>query len=174
MSESPANQDPAGFPPPPMQPVAQGTPINPPHTVAVAPIPGLVHNGVTWTCGGAPLTSNGKRLGSYLLEGVLIAVTLLFGWFVWSLFTWRNGQTPAKALLGMRCLKAESGTCATWGTMFLREIVGKGLIAIFTLGITTIISYFTILFGASRQSIWDKVAGTVVVDDPAKRLVQVR
>lgn len=126
-------------------------------------------NGHHWLVGGAPVSSAGKRLGAYLLDGVLAVITLGIGWLIWSLVIWGKGQSPAKALLGMRCVRRDTGRCATWGTMALRELVGKGIIGSLTLGITSLISIFMVL-GAERSSIWDKVAGTVVVDDPQGRL----
>ena len=119
--------------------------------------------------GGLPVSSAGKRFGAYLLECVLAFFTLLIGWFIWSLIVWSKGQTPAKSLLGMRCVRTDTGASATWGTMALRELVGKSIIGSITAGITTIVSCFMIL-GASRQGIWDKVATTTVVDDPEGRL----
>ena len=135
------------------------------------PVHGLVHNGATWTAGGAPLSSAGKRLGAYLLDGLLAVVTLGIGWLVWSLIIWSKGQSPGKALLGMRCVRTDTGRLATWGTMALRELVGKGIIGGITFGITTLISCFMVL-GASHQAVWDKIASTVVVDDPDGRLLR--
>jgi uncharacterized RDD family membrane protein YckC len=162
MSEfpSPVQSDQTTFPPPAQTPV----------TYAVAPVAGLQHNGGGWTCAGAPLSSAGRRLGAYLLDGLLLVVTLGIGWLIWSLVAWSKGQTPAKQLMKMRCVKPDTGRVATWGSMALREIVGKGILGMITFGITTIVSWFTIL-GASRQGVWDKVAGTVVVDDPQGTLV---
>src|SRR6476661_4276701 len=45
------------------------------------------------------LSSAWRRLGGYLLEGLLILLTLLIGWLVWSIIVWGRGQTPAKQLL---------------------------------------------------------------------------
>jgi uncharacterized RDD family membrane protein YckC len=112
-----------------------------------------------------PLVTNGKRFGAYLLESVLGFITLGIGWLIWALIVWRDGLTPAKQLLGMRCVNADSGEAATWGTMALREIVGKGILGSITFGITTIVSAFMILFGEKRQGIWDLIATTVVVDE---------
>jgi uncharacterized RDD family membrane protein YckC len=125
-----------------------------------SPTGGMVQSGPV----GAPLSSAGKRFGAYLLEALLYIVTLGIGWLIWSLIIWGNGQTPAKALLKMRVVRTDTGQVATWGTMALRELVGKWLIGTVTLGITTLVSCFMIL-GESRQGVWDKVASTVVVDE---------
>jgi uncharacterized RDD family membrane protein YckC len=116
-------------------------------------------------------SSPGRRVGAYLLDVVLVFVTLFVGWLVWSLVLWSKGQSPGKSILGMRCMSIESGRAASWGTMALRELVGKNLLGSVSLGITTIVSFFLIL-GDSRQGIWDKLASTVVVDDPDDRLVR--
>ena len=136
-----------------------------PHTAG-----GLVREGGVLTIGGAPLSSAGKRLGNYLLEAVLAIVTLGIGWLIWSFVVWSKGQTPAKQILGMRCVRTDTGTVATWGTMALRELVAKGLIGSITFGITTLVSCFMIL-GDTRQGVWDKIASTVVVDDPDGRFL---
>ncbi|HSH58253.1 MAG TPA: RDD family protein [Acidimicrobiales bacterium] len=119
---------------------------------------------------GVRLSSVGKRFGGYVLESILIGVTLLIGWLVWSLIVWKDGQTPAKQMLGMRVLKLQTGTKATWGTMFVREIIGKtigGIAGFFTFGILT----FMLLWDRNNQEVWDKVAGSIVVDDAHKRLI---
>lgn len=118
---------------------------------------------------GVRLSSAGKRFGAYVLEAILMVVTLLVGWAIWSLIVWKDGQTPAKKLLGMRVMKLQTGTRATWGTMFFRELIGKfigGFVGAITFGITT----FMLLWDNNRQEIWDKVAGTIVVDDAHKQL----
>jgi uncharacterized RDD family membrane protein YckC len=120
----------------------------------------------------APVSSAGKRFGAYLLDGLLIIVTLLIGWLIWSLVLWSKGQSPAKSILGMRCVRTDTGQAATWGTMALRELVGKGILGYVTIGITTLVSAIMILADSERhEGLWDKIASTVVVDDPEGRLV---
>lgn len=121
--------------------------------------------------GGAPVSSAGKRLGASVLDSILFMFTLGFGWMMWSAIVWSKGTTPGKSLLGMRCVRTVDGQVANWGTMALREIVGKGILGFVTGGITSLISCFMIL-GAARQGIWDKVASTTVVDDPDGRLLR--
>jgi RDD family len=118
---------------------------------------------------GVHLSSPGRRLGAYVLEGVLVVVTLFVGWLVWALIVFGRGQTPAKQLLGMRAIKLRTGMKAGWGTMFLREFVAKliiGFLAWFTLGIV----YFWLIWDKNNQELWDKIVDTVIVNDPNKQL----
>lgn len=100
-----------------------------------------------------------------MLEVILMTVTLFVGWAMWSLLVaWPRGQTPAKQLLGMRVVKLNTAEPGTWGTMFVREVITKtvgSFIATFTLGIL----YFMLLWDRMTQQVWDKISGTVVVDD---------
>jgi uncharacterized RDD family membrane protein YckC len=114
--------------------------------------------------GGAPISTGGRRFAAFLLEILLSIVTLGIGWLIWSLIVWGDGKTPAKALMGMRVVNSETGQVATWGTMALREVVGKWILGNVTFGITTVVGGIMIL-GESRQAIWDKIATTVVVDE---------
>ena len=107
-----------------------------------------------------------------MLEVVLIIVTLVVGWLIWSFVVWGDGQSPAKRILRMRVVKVETRQKASWGTMALREIVGKWLIMIL-LGVVPFLPLvldFMLLWDKNRQQLWDKVAGTIVVDDPNRRL----
>jgi uncharacterized RDD family membrane protein YckC len=126
--------------------------------------------GTLVTPNGLPLTSIGKRLGGYLLDGVLAVVTLGIGWVIWACFTFAKGQTPAKQLLQTRVVKPDTGQAVGWGEMFLREVIYRGLVApllsFLTLGIMGLVAPLMILGGDRRQTLWDRMAGTVVVDDP--------
>src|SRR5579875_4098358 len=77
---------------------------------------------------GVYIASAGRRFGGFVLDFILIGFTLAVGWLIWSLFTFKNGQTPGKQLLGMRCVKLRTTTAASWGTTFLREAVAKPVI----------------------------------------------
>jgi uncharacterized RDD family membrane protein YckC len=121
------------------------------------------------------LSSRWLRFGAYLLEVVLMVVTLFIGWIIWSLIVWRNGQTPAKQLLGMRVIKRDELELAGWGRMCLRELPCK--FAINLVGAITTIGYVLdlwLLWDSERQQLWDKMAGTLVVNDPQKALAQQR
>jgi uncharacterized RDD family membrane protein YckC len=66
----------------------------------------------------------------------------------------------------MYCVRLETGRRAGWGTMCLREVVGKivgtGVIGLLTLGIASTILCFRLLWNETRQELWDSLAGTVV------------
>lgn len=116
------------------------------------------------------LTSLGRRFGAHLLDGVLCLFTLFIGWLIWSCFTYSRGQTPAKSLLGIRVVKQQTGFAASWGDMFVRNLIiqgGLSLLSIFLFGIPTIVAAVMIFSGTLHQTGWDRIAGTVVVDDPA-------
>ena len=113
---------------------------------------------------GVRLSSSAKRFGAHVLDSVLMVVTLFIGWLIWQLIVASKGQSPAKQMLGMRVVKLRTATRATWGTMFLREVVLKPLIGI-GLGWFFGLVYFWLLWDKNRQELWDKMISTVVVDD---------
>lgn len=121
--------------------------------------------------GGAPgpalaLSSSGKRFASYLLEIVLIIVTLVIGWLIWWIIAWGKGQSPAKQVMKMRVVKLDENRPATFGEMAMRELVGKYLLSNITFGISMLVGGVMILTDDNKQAVWDKIAGTTVVDDP--------
>jgi uncharacterized RDD family membrane protein YckC len=119
---------------------------------------------------GITLTSPGKRFGALLLDGVLAIATLGIGWAIWSLFVYGRGQTPAKQLLGMRCITLATSCHAGWGRTFMRELC-KGLIrAIAVMTLVGLVAELWLIWDRDNQQLWDKVVGTVVVDDPAGQM----
>jgi uncharacterized RDD family membrane protein YckC len=73
-------------------------------------------------------------------------------------------------VLGMRCWRPQTGQVATFGTMALREIIGRIVDNI--LGITALVSFILFLTGKERKALHDYVAGTIVLHDPNKVLPQ--
>jgi uncharacterized RDD family membrane protein YckC len=146
----------------PWEPAAEGDtqPTTPGRPAVMQGMPASVRLASAW-----------RRLGGHLLEAVLIFVTLVIGWLIWSIIVWGRGQTPAKQCLGMRVVHRESRSAARRGRMFLREIPCKWLIG-FVAGVTILgwILYFWLLWDAERQEIWDKMVDTVVVLDPGSEL----
>ena len=117
----------------------------------------------------------GRRLGGYALDGLLSVVTLFIGWLIWSLIVWNRSQTPAKQLLKMKTVKIDTGQRADYGTMVLREFVGKWLLVNAVIGslcfVATIVLDFMLLWDKDRQQLWDKIASTIIVNDPNDVLV---
>jgi uncharacterized RDD family membrane protein YckC len=122
------------------------------------------------------LVGAGGRLGAWLLEGVISGVALgiivglggmdsrygavLLGFVIYlavNLYFWSKGKTLGKFVLGMRVYKTD-GTPAGFGTMLLREIVGK-----FISGLVFSLGYLWIIFDREHQGWHDKIAGTVVL-----------
>jgi uncharacterized RDD family membrane protein YckC len=113
------------------------------------------------------LSSKGKRLGAALLDGLLVVVTLVIGWLIWWIILWSKGQSPAKSILKMRVYKLDAGRAANTGEMALRELVGKWLLNI--VPFYGIVAAAFVLFDPQSQALWDKIAGTVVIEDPDGR-----
>ena len=115
-----------------------------------------------------------------LLEVVLFVLTLGIGWIVWYLLVARNGQSPAKRLLGMRVMR--DGEVANLGWMLIRDlairIIAFGalngvLIAILgeaaggaIYGLLVVIAALWCIWDARRRCLWDIAAGTEVVRLP--------
>ena len=111
---------------------------------------------------GVTLTSKSSRMLCALLEVVLAVITLGIGYFFWSFFTYRTGQTPGKKLMGIRVVSLNDGKALPFWMTLLREWIVKGFIGSITFGV----AYLWVLFDPKNQSLYDKVLNTVVVDDP--------
>ncbi|MFF9812090.1 RDD family protein [Streptomyces sp. NPDC014006] len=118
---------------------------------------------------GIVLSTAGRRFGGYVLECVLVICTLLIGWAIWAAIVFQYGQTPAKQLLHMRVVYIPQARTARWWRMFFREVIAKTLIGILA-SFTLLIPYFWLLWDQNRQELWDKMATTLVVNDPGDRL----
>jgi uncharacterized RDD family membrane protein YckC len=111
------------------------------------------------------LSSAWRRLGGYLLDTLLVFATLLIGWLIWSIVVWGRGQTPAKQILGMRVIRDDSLEAAGRWVMVGRGL-SKWLIGFFAgLIIVGYVVFFWLLWDKERQELWDKMCGTVVVND---------
>ena len=153
-----------------------GTPVA---AVAAQSLPGITsarsgrrdEPGRRHAAAGVQISSAGRRLGAWALDVLLLIVTLFIGWLIWSLIIWGRGQSPGKQLLHMRVVYLQNGTHVSWGRMAFREVICKGVIGIVA-SITLIgyILYFWLLWDAKRQELWDKMADTIVVDDPRDAL----
>lgn len=105
------------------------------------------------------------RLGAYLLEGVLMLVTLGVGWLIWAATIGGTGQTPAKRLLKHRVINAATMRPAGLGKMFWGRGFLGGIVAGFAITFTLGILLFMPFWDKRNQNIWDKVSNTYVVHD---------
>jgi uncharacterized RDD family membrane protein YckC len=112
------------------------------------------------------LSSLGKRFGGALLTSVLIVLTLGIGYLIWAAIAYRKGQTPAKQILKMYVIDTETGLPATWGKMFVRNVVIDGLLNSITFSVFWLVSSIWIFTNPERQRLTDKMVKTIVVDAP--------
>ena len=120
--------------------------------------------------GEAELATVARRLGALALDALIEVFTLYVGWIVWFLVVCGRGQTPGKQLVGIYAAKvSDTQRPLSWGSMFLREFVIKGLlfagvISIFTSGIVGVLDYLWALWDGTghRQTLHDKVSQTSV------------
>lgn len=96
------------------------------------------------------------------LWGSLAATIALLALDAWWLH--RYGQTLGKRLLGLRIVCAD-GARASFGRIFWRRIVVAGVIeALPLLGWVFAIADPLFIFSATRQTLHDRIAGTIVID----------
>ena len=111
---------------------------------------------------GVTLTSKGRRLLALFVDAGLAIVTFGIGHIIWSFLVYGQGTTPGKKLLGIRVIKTDTMRASSWGYMFLREWIVKNAIISLTFGLGAI----WLLWDKNSQNLYDKIMGTVVVDDP--------
>lgn len=114
-----------------------------------------------------------RRLGGYLLDGLLALVTLGIGWFIWLLIVMKDGQTPAKQILGMRAVSMDTHWKAGWGTTAVREVLRFVIGYILEYTLIGLVLLCWLLWDKDNRQLWDLVAGTVIVNDPHKVLLRV-
>jgi hypothetical protein len=120
--------------------------------------------------------SLGRRIGALALGVLLVAVTLVVGWLVWSVFEWRRGRTPAYRLLGLRVVDRSDGQPIGLGRSFLRSGICCPLLVVPTAVIGSVV-LLCFAFGASppdglftmpRRAPWDALTGTTVLDERSR------
>jgi uncharacterized RDD family membrane protein YckC len=112
--------------------------------------------------GGVIPCENGIRFGAFMLDVLLIVVTCVIGWLIWSIVLWGQSTSPAKKMLGLVVVDIDTRAPATMQQMLLRELLGKIILGSIT-GIVTLISGVLILVQPSRQGVWDYISKTTVV-----------
>ena len=109
-------------------------------------------------------SSVGRRVWAAILDVILMIVTLLIGWFIWSIVLWKQSTSPAKKMLGMRIVDANTGAPATMQQMVMREVVGKWVVGSVAAGLANVASFVMLFITPKRQGVWDYIGGTTVVD----------
>ena len=108
----------------------------------------------------------GARLGSHLLEALLVIVTLGIGWLIWSFVLWGRGTTPGHKVLRQYIVNEKTGQDFTWGQMFVRELLIKGilvpLLSAFSFGIVYLVDSLMVTRD-DRKTLHDRICGSVVV-----------
>ena len=103
----------------------------------------------------------GARPAFLLAPLVLLAGVLV----LWAL-SFRSGQTPGKFLAGIRVLR-EDGRPLGWGMMFVREMLLKRALGMLLFGLTgglfLVIDHLWCLWDVRRQTLHDKMCGSLVV-----------
>lgn len=130
----------------------------PPQT-ASAPMPGVLPPGIA-------VANPWLRFGSYILEGLLAAVTFGIGWLIWAAMIAGTGQTPAKRLLKLRVIGADTVRPVGFAKMFFVRGILAGIVANIAITFTLGILLFMPFWDKRHQNIWDKVSSTYVVSDP--------
>lgn len=127
-------------------------------------------NDFDWNSGlqtfGSPLSSSSypglpaprwKRLVGFLLDGVLAALTLGIGWWIWFFIVAGRGQTPAKQLLKTRLAHSHNPS-ATWVivvTRYMLIAIPAWLFGIVDfLGLVSLPYSMLILWNAIRVVFW--------------------
>jgi hypothetical protein len=117
--------------------------------------------------------SLGRRIGALALTVVLLVVTLVVGWLVWSVLEWRHGRTPSYRLLGLRVVRRSDGSPIGLGRSFLRSGVCCPVLVVPTVLLGGLIG-ICFAFGASppdgllrqsRAAPWDRLTRTEVIDE---------
>jgi uncharacterized RDD family membrane protein YckC len=111
-----------------------------------------------------------RFFGDSVLEGLLVVVTLIIGWFIWFIFTSKTGQSPAKRLVNTYAINVETGRNIGRGDAWLREVVVKflavGIANGITSGLAGLIDDIWLFFDKDRQTLHDKVLKQVIVYAP--------
>lgn len=120
-----------------------------------------------------PAASLGRRIGALALTVLLLVITLVVGWVVWSVFEWRRGRTPSYRLLGLRVVGRADSRPIGLGRSFLRSgvcctvlvvptvVVGAAILLCFAFGASPPDG----LFRRPRDAPWDALTGTTVLDE---------
>jgi len=83
-------------------------------------------------------------------------------WLIWSIVLWKQSTSPAKKMMRMTIVDANTGLPASVKQMVLREALGKWVLGAVT-GFISLVSAIMLFVTPRRQVIWDYIGTTVVV-----------
>lgn len=110
-----------------------------------------------------------RRLGAYLIDGLIVMCSFGIGWFLWSLIVSQYGQTPGKQATRLYIMRDDGTRAGGWYTL-LREEMLKGVLfpglSLLSLGVIGLLAPLWLLWDGQRQALWDKVASTHVAYSP--------
>jgi hypothetical protein len=127
-----------------------------------------------------PAASLGRRIEALALTVLLLIVTLVVGWLVWSVFEWRNGRTPSYRLMGLRVVRRSDERPIGLVRSFLRSGVCCPVMVVPTVVIGGVVG-ICFAMGASppdgllqqpRAAPWDLATATKVLDARAQPAVE--
>jgi hypothetical protein len=121
----------------------------------------------------APTASVNARFRAFFLTCLLVVVTLVVGWLVWSIVEWRHGRTVSYRLTGLRVVRRADGRAIGLGRSVLRNAVLCTLLLVPTILVCVLLAV-VFFMGASppedlltraRSAPWDLITGTEVLDE---------
>ena len=101
-----------------------------------------------------------KRVTAWLIDLALMFALVLVGWIALTLVLAKRGQTPGKALLGLRVVMPD-GEPLPSAQLITRELLLKQLVGVVTFELSTILGAGQQLW--DRRPWWDRVGHWVVV-----------
>jgi hypothetical protein len=108
--------------------------------------------------------SRGRIAAAWFLGLLLFIVTLGIGYFIWSLFAWGEGRSPAQRILRLRVWLPEPCRVAGRKQTAQRQILG------FLLNGELLCGFFIWLTSKNQRSVGDFLIHTVLVHDPDRVL----
>tara|TARA_Y100000590_G_scaffold452682_1_gene596282 strand:- start:64 stop:471 length:408 start_codon:yes stop_codon:yes gene_type:complete len=114
--------------------------------------------------------SGWTRFGSWLLERVLMIVTLGIGWIIWAITLRGTGQTPAKKIMNLTIWDLETNAPMTLERMIIMRGLVGGLVAGFALPLTLYILAFMPFWDKNNRDLHDKVSRSSVIATPGQVL----
>lgn len=106
-----------------------------------------------------------RRLGAFFLELLLMVVTGGIGWLLWAVMIAGTGQTPAKRLLHMRVIGADTLRPVGLARMFFMRMLLGTIVAVVAFVASLLVLVVMPFWDRRRQNVWDKVSNAYVVVD---------